>query len=116
MKNIGYKLYILLLVTLVTSCKDALETPSKSSLDEAVIFSTPALAQGAIPGILQSFGETNSYRGRFLVFYGINNDTEVNNGLKTINDDKSLLSNYNTNVNNSQMNTDNNACKVLRRY
>jgi len=109
MKKIIYTLFILTGLTFVSSCKKALNPAAQSSLDESVIFSSPSLAEGAIAGILQSFGETNSYRGRFLVFYGINNDTEVNNGLKAINDDKSRLSNYNANVNNGQMNTDNNA-------
>lgn len=107
-KNINI-LFVLAGLTVVSSCKNTLEAPTKSSLDESVIFSTPSLAEGSIVGILQSFGETNSYRGRFLVFYGLNNDTEVNNGLKAVNDDKSRLSNYNANVNNGQMNTDNNA-------
>ncbi len=94
---------------LTSSCKDMLDAPAQSSLDEAVIFSTPSLAQGAIAGIIQSFGETNSYRGRYLVFYGVNTDTEIFNTLKTTADDKARLSNYNVNVDNSQMNTDNNA-------
>jgi len=109
MKKIIYTLFLLGGLTVISSCKKALESPTKSSLEESVIFSNPGLAEGAIAGIIQSFGETNSYRGRFLVFYGINNDTEVNNSLKAVNDDKSRLSNYNTNVNNSQMNTENNA-------
>ena len=109
MKKIIYTLFILTGLTFVSSCKKALNPSAQSSLDESVIFSSPSLAEGAIAGILQSFGETNSYRGRFLVFYGINNDTEVNNSLKAINDDKSRLSNYNANANNGQMNTDNNA-------
>lgn len=109
MKKIIYTLLILSGITFVSGCKNALDAPTKSSLDESVIFSTPGLAEGAVAGIIQSFGETNSYRGRFLVYYGLNNDTEVNNGLKAINDDKSRLSNYNANVNNGQMNTDNNA-------
>lgn len=109
MKKIIYTLFLLGGLTVISSCKKALDAPTKSSLDESVIFSTPGLAEGAIAGIIQSFGETNSYRGRFLVFYGINNDTEVNNSLKAVNDDKSRLSNYNTNVNNGQMNTENNA-------
>ena len=109
MKKIIYTLFLLGGLTVISSCKKALDAPTKSSLDESVIFSNPGLAEGAIAGIIQSFGETNSYRGRFLVFYGINNDTEVNNSLKAVGDDKSKLSNYNTNVNNSQMNTENNA-------
>jgi energy-converting hydrogenase Eha subunit A len=109
MKKIIYILFVIAGITTLNSCKKTLEAPTKSSLDESVIFSTPGLAEGAVAGIIQSFGETNSYRGRFLVFYGINNDTEVNNGLKATADDKSRLSNYNANVNNGQMNTDNNA-------
>lgn len=93
----------------MSSCKKTLDAPTKSSLDESVIFSTPSLAEGSIAGVLQSFGETNSYRGRFLVFYGLNNDTEVYNTLKSVDDDKAKLSNYNCNVNNSQMNTTDNA-------
>ncbi len=93
----------------ITACKDILEAPTKSSMDESVIFSSPALAEGVIPGIIQSFGETNSYRGRYLVYYGTNTDVEVNSSLKAINDDKSRLSNYNANSDNGQMNTDNNA-------
>ncbi len=113
MKKIIYTAFILIGITLISSCKDVLDAPTKSSLDESVIFSTPGLAEGAIAGIIQSFGETNSYRGRFLVFYGVNTDTEVNNGLKNTTDDKSRLSNYDTNVNNSQMNTDNNVWAKL---
>ena len=93
----------------VTACKDVLEAPTKSSLDESVIFSSPSLAEGVIPGIIQSFGETNSYRGRYLVYYGTNTDVEIHNSLKAIDDDKSRLGNYNTNFDNGQMNTDNNA-------
>jgi hypothetical protein len=110
MKRIYSKISILLVAaSLSASCSKVLDAPTKSSLDESIIFSTPSLASGAIAGIIQSFGETNSYRGRYLVFYGVNTDTEVNNALRTIADDKSRLSNYNTNVNNGQMNTDNNA-------
>ncbi len=99
----------LLFAGTVSSCNKILEAPSKSALDESVIFSNQDLAEGAVAGIIQSFGETNSYRGRYLVFYGINTDAEVNNSLKNPGDEKSRLSNYNTNVNNTQMNTDNNA-------
>lgn len=108
MKKIIYTLFILTALTAINGCKKALDAPTKSSLDESVIFSTPNLAEGTIVGILQSFGETNSYRGRFLVYYGLNNDTEVYNGLKTI-DDKAKLSNYDANVVNGQMNTADNA-------
>ncbi len=110
MKKIFYSLIVVLSAALImSSCEDVLDAPTKSSLDESVIFSNASLAEGAIAGIIQSFCETNSYRGRYLVNYGINTDCEVYNSLRNINDDKSRLANYNTNVNNSQMNTDNNA-------
>ncbi|RZL57734.1 MAG: RagB/SusD family nutrient uptake outer membrane protein, partial [Pedobacter sp.] len=109
MKKIIYILFVFAGLGTISSCKNALDAPAQSSLDESVIFSTPGLAEGAITGVLQSFGETNSYRGRFLVYYGVNNDTEVYNSLKATGDDKARLSNYNTNVNNSQMNTLDNA-------
>ena len=62
--------------------------------------------------IHQSFGETNSYRGRYLPYYGINTDIEWINGLEAsgINDGgKNDLATYNAQPSNSQMNTDNNA-------
>jgi len=106
MKN---KIYIYLVAILFTgtlnSCKDVLEAPTQSSLDEAVIFSTPVLAQGAVMGIHQSFGETNSYRGRFLPFYGINTDTEWYNSSENITDDRALLTAYDPKVGSTQMNT-----------
>ncbi len=113
MKKIINILLIIAGLTFVSSCKDTLDAPTQSSLDESVIFSTPSLAEGAIAGIIQSFGETNSYRGRFLVYYGINTDAEVYNSLKSVGDDKARLSNYNTNVNNGQMNTADNVWAKL---
>ncbi|TDS10963.1 putative outer membrane starch-binding protein [Sphingobacterium paludis] len=109
MKNLVHTTLLLAGILLASSCNDFLEAPAKSSMEAEVIFSDPTLAAGAIPGILQSFGETNSYRGRYLVFYGTNTDVEVNSSLKAIDDDKSRLSNYNTTLNNGQMNTENNA-------
>ena len=46
----------------LSSCKDALDAPTQSSLDASFIFSTPVLAEEAIMGINQSLCETNSYR------------------------------------------------------
>jgi len=110
MKN---KIYVSLVAMLLTgamsSCSDVLDAPTQSSLNEAVIFSTPVLAQGAVMGIHQSFGETNSYRGRFIPFYGINTDTEWYNSSENITDDRALLTAYNPSVSSIQMNTDNNA-------
>ncbi len=109
MKKISYIICTLSLAFALSACEDLLDAPTKSSLDESVIFSNAQLAEGAFAGIIQSFCETNSYRGRYLVFYGPNTDCEVRNALRNTTDDGSKLVNYNTNVNNSNMNTTNNA-------
>lgn len=110
MKNLIIKSFILLVLAgYVSSCSDALEAPTKSSMDEMVIFSTPILTEGAVMGIHQSLSETNSYRGRFIPFYGLNTDIEWLNSSEPTTEDKALLTNYNPNVGSSNMNTDNNA-------
>ncbi|HTN19020.1 MAG TPA: RagB/SusD family nutrient uptake outer membrane protein [Pelobium sp.] len=108
MKNIFYTLLVLASVNLIVGCKNTFDAPNKSALDPAVVFSTPEYAEAALPGVLQSFGETNSYRGRYIVYYGLNTDAEVNLSLKDPTADKSKLSNYTTTEDNSIMNSDNN--------
>ncbi|WP_125722627.1 RagB/SusD family nutrient uptake outer membrane protein [Flavobacterium ustbae] len=101
------------LVSLFTSCSDDyLDAPAKSTLDESVIFSSPGLAEGAIDGIKVPFAETNSYRGRFLPFYGLNTDTEWYNSSQTVSDASDLCT-YDAQPNNSQMNTTNNAWAMM---
>src|SRR5690554_2755589 len=95
---------------LFTACD--LDAPSKSAAEGSVVLSVEALAEGAVMGIHQSFGETNSYRGRFLPYYGINSDVEWLNGINPsqLNDaGKHEISTYATSPGNTQMNTDNNA-------
>ncbi len=94
----------------LTSCD--LDSPSKSSLDSQVIFSTPSLAEAAVMGIHQSFGETNSYRGRFIPYYGLNTDLEWINGMditKMPDGGKYDLGSYAATAVNSQMNNTTNA-------
>lgn len=102
---------------LFTSCQDTtndfLEAPAKSTLDESIIFSTAGLAKGAIDGIKIPFAETNSYRGRFLPYYGLNTDVEWYNSSESTSDDKPDLCVYDTKANNSQMNTTDNAWAMM---
>ncbi len=91
----------------MTSCNNYLDAPTKSSLDESVIFSTPDLARGAVDGIKVSFGETNSYRGRFLPWYGMNTDVEWYNSSETVGANSELVT-YSATPSNSNMNTTNN--------
>ncbi|WP_233164771.1 RagB/SusD family nutrient uptake outer membrane protein [Pedobacter sp. ASV28] len=48
-----------------------------------------------------------------MSYYGSNTDSEVIGSIKNTSDEKSRLCNYNTNVNNGQMNTDNNVWAML---
>lgn len=98
------------MVGALTSCD--LDAPSKSSLDSQVIFSTPSLAEAAVMGIHQSFGETNSYRGRFIPYYGLNTDLEWINSMditKMPDGGKYDLGSYAATAVNSQMNNTTNA-------
>ena len=93
----------------VPSCaEDFLDAPAKSTLDESKIFSVYALAKGAVDGIKEPFGQTNSYRGRFLPWYGMNTDIEWNNNSNNADDNYDLVK-YSALPNNDQMNTSNNA-------
>lgn len=102
----------LIISGLFSSCQqleeDYLETPAESTLEASVIFSTAGLAKGAVDGIKVPFAETNSYRGRFLPYYGLNTDVEWYNTSQTAGD-KSDLCVYDAKPNNTEMNTTNNA-------
>ena len=93
----------------ITSCD--MDSPSISSLDESSVFSVYSLAESEIMSIHVSFGETHSYRGRFLPYYGINTDCEwiITPSFADRLTDKYALSNYSTTPGNGQMNTENNA-------
>ncbi len=93
----------------LSSCD--MEAPSVSSLDESSVFSTYSLAEAEIMSIHVSFGETNSYRGRFLPYYGINSDIEwiITPSYKDRLTDKYALANYDTQPSNGQMNGETNA-------
>ena len=99
------------LAAVVSSCD--MDAPTISTLDETSVFSTYSLAEAEVMSIHISFGETNSYRGRFLPYYGLNSDLETGSGtypsLKDQATDKQGLWNYSTLPTNGQMNTDNNA-------
>lgn len=113
MKNIII-IFVVIFSSLFISCDDDyLETKTLSTLDESVIFSTPGLAQGAVDGIKIPFGDTNSYRGRFLPWYGLNTDIEWFNSSESTSNTNATLCNYNTLPNNNQMNTPNNVWALM---
>ena len=89
-----------------------MDAPSISSLDGSTVYGTYSLAESEVMSIHVSFGETNSYRGRFLPYYGVNTDVEVMNSpdvTKGGDDNKNDLAMWNASPTNGQMNTDNNA-------
>ena len=110
MKNNIKILTLALFSVLCVACDDLLDAPSKSSMDAQEIFSTPAFCKDAIAGVIQSFGETNSYRGRYFTHYGINTDVEVRSvgqAASSANSDNESLANYRTTTTNSNMDTGN---------
>ena len=107
MKRIFYLMGVAVM-GILASCE--VDAPAQSTLDESVIFSTPGLTMGAVDGIKIPFGQTNSYRGRFTPWYGMNTDVEWhNNGHNYATSDQYDLVNYDAKPGNSQMNTENNA-------
>ena len=118
MKNIIKICPVIILMSLMVSCEenfldeDFLEAPAKSTLDESTIFSTFGLAKGAVDGILEPIGQTNSYRGRFTPYYGFNTDVEYNYDAGDEGSDADLVY-YDAKPTNSRMNTDNNAWAMM---
>ena len=118
MKNLIKIGSVILLACLVVSCeedfldKDYLDAPAKSTLDESTIFSTVDLAKGAVDGILEPLGQTNSYRGRWIPYYGFNTDVEYNYSAQDEGSDADLVY-YDAKPSNSRMNTDNNAWAMM---
>ena len=101
----------ILSMSLVGLASCDMDAPSISTLDESSVFATYSLAESEVMSIHVSFGEQNSYRGRFLPYYGVNSDVEWGNAPSYADrtSDKQSLWNYSTQAGNLQMNTDNNA-------
>ncbi|MCF4101052.1 RagB/SusD family nutrient uptake outer membrane protein [Gillisia sp. M10.2A] len=118
MKNLIKICSSFMIIALLVSCdedfdKDFLEAPAKSTLDESIIFSTVDLAKGAVDGILEPVGQTNSYRGRFIPYYGFNTDVEYNYSSDPSGGADADLVYYDAKPNNSRMNSENNAWAMM---
>lgn len=109
----------ILILGLFNACREIepefLEAPAKSTLDESLIFSLPGLTRGAINGILEPIGQTNSYRGRHIPFYGFNTDSEWNYSSSSVGSDQGELMIYDARANNPQMNRDNSSWAMIYR-
>ena len=105
-KILTYILSAAVLVSLSVSCDKILDTKSPSAFDAATVYSNYSLTEGTIFGITEAFCEVNSYRGRFLPWYGFNTDVEWYNTYKP-GDGKSDIAAYDCLPNNSQLNLSN---------
>lgn len=98
------KIYIvayLLLAGLTSSCSDFLSAPSQSSFSEESVFQNEKLTENMIFNIYSFFAQTNSHRGRFQPYYGMNTDAEMVNATDLT--DATSLCNYSAVPANSQM-------------
>ena len=107
MKKILYSvLSVAVVVLAASSCEKILDSNSPSAFDSATVYGNYSLTEGTIFGITESFCEVNSYRGRFLPWYGHNTDIEWYNTYKK-GDGKSDISADDCLPNNSQLNLSN---------
>lgn len=115
MNTYKYILGVVLIGLGVSSCSDPLTTESVSVMDGKVIFDekNETMADAAIMGIVETFGQQNSYRGRYITYFGTNNDAEILNGYGALEKDPASereisLAVYSAQKDNSYMNDDKN--------
>ncbi len=106
MKKIIYIISAALIAVFASSCEKILDSTSPSAFDSESIFSNYDLAESQLFSALQSFAETNSYRGRYLPWIGLNSDIEWYNTYKPT-DEKYQIAGYTIQPNNGQLNCTN---------
>ena len=102
-KIFAYILGIAAAAALTVSCDRFLDTESPSTYEQSTVFSNYGLAENAVLGVSEIFAENNSYRNRFLMYYGFNTDIEWYNTFKPT-EVKTQVSNYAIAPNNSELN------------
>ncbi len=106
MKKLVYIALASAAIFAASSCESFLDVDSPSTFDAATVFSNYDLAESTVFSISQSFGETNSYRGRYLPWIGLNSDIEWYNTYKPT-DEKYQIAAYSLLPNNGQLNLEN---------
>ncbi|MCD8080140.1 MAG: RagB/SusD family nutrient uptake outer membrane protein [Bacteroides sp.] len=101
MKKIVYISVCLVVGLLTTACSDYLSESPQSSFSDEVVYSNEKLTENMIFHIYSGFAETNSHRGRFQPFYGMNTDIEIYNDTDL--SDPAALCTYSTSTSNAQM-------------
>lgn len=119
MKKLFYILSLSAVLSAV-SCESYfdLESETKSSFDESVVFSNQTLTEECVYGIYTTFTETNAHRARYSVWYGLNTDIEFYHdsgdpNAGAVASDKQAMTCYVNTINNSIMNTSNGAYAML---
>lgn len=87
---------------MLNSCDDFLDVKSESSYNEEVIFTQEALTEDAVMSVYSWYGSTNSHRGRYMPYYGMNTDAEYFNKLNDVLDAETSLTTYSAEANNSK--------------
>ena len=105
-KILTYMVTVAALIFAASSCETFLDSESESSFEPAMVYSNYDLAESTIFSISHSMGETNSYRGRYLSWIGLNSDIEWYNTYKPT-DEKYQIASYSLLPNNAQLNLDN---------
>ena len=94
----------------IISCDKFFGVKSESAADAAAVFTDYTLSEYAIFGIHESFGMVNSYRGRFLPWYGFNSDIEWYNGTNSAGKE---ITQYYLSTTNTQLNLNNGPYNVI---
>ena len=119
MNKYKYILGIMAVGSLMASCSNPLDVDSPSSLESNFLYTAEneQLADAAVMGIYEAIAHVNSYRGRFIPYFGTNTDCEIFNNYAGVSDaatDKEAsLAVYSAKVDNTYMNTQNNVYAKL---
>ncbi len=122
MKKIFIILSAAVIAVCASSCEKFLDSEAPSSFDAATVFSNYSLAESQMFSALESIGQQNSYRGRYLSWIGLNSDIEWFNSFDGVNitekdgkvtevkekdESKHAIAAYALKPNNDQLNLDN---------
>ena len=119
MNKYKYILGVMLAGSMMVSCSDPLTVESPSSLEAGFLYSemNEQMADAAVMGIYEAIAHVNSYRGRFIPYFGTNTDCEIFNNYGGVadpsTDKEASLAVYSAKVDNTYMNTNNNVYAKL---
>ena len=88
---------------MLNSCDDFLDVKSESSYNEEVVFAQESLTEDVVMSVYSWYGSTNSHRGRYMPYYGMNTDSEYFNNLNNVSDAATSLATYSAEANNNTM-------------